>query len=172
MIADSIKLILSNIYIAFFLIAIVTTIAKVRRAGIARKPVSVPYILWGELLFYYVGLGFVWVGLFHAYAQNIAAPSIGWQPSPFEYELGWAELAIALVAMMSFFRGAEFRIAATLIFSIFGLAAAAQHIQQILCCQNFAPGNAGLIVWFNDVFASLLLLALALLSRGAEPRRI
>lgn len=170
MIADAIKLILSNLYIVFFLIAIGTTIAKVRRASIARKPVSIPLILWGELLFYYVGFGFLWAGIFHAYAQNVAAPSIGWQPSPFEFELGWMEIALAFVAMLSLFR-VHFRLAVTLVVSIFGLAAAAQHIQQILCCQNYAPGNAGPILWFSDIFCSLLLLVLAFLSRGAEHRR-
>lgn len=172
MIADTIKLILGNLYIVFFLVAIVTTIAKVRRARIARKPLSGPFVLWGELLFYYVGFGFLWAGVFHAYFQNIAAPSIGWQPSPFEYELGWAEIALAFVAMMALFRGYQFRLAPTLIFSIFGLAAAAQHIQQMMCCQNYAPGNAGLILWFSDIFGSILMLVLAFMSRGAEHRRI
>ncbi|HEV7179290.1 MAG TPA: DUF6790 family protein, partial [Candidatus Baltobacteraceae bacterium] len=92
LIADTVKTVLSNLFILFFLIAIVTTIVKVRRAKIGRRPVSVSYILWGELLFYSVGLTLLWAGVFHAYFESIAAPSIGWQPSPFEYELGWFEI--------------------------------------------------------------------------------
>lgn len=168
----AISAVLSNIFILFFAIAIGTTIVKVRRVRISRRPVSVAYVLWGEMLFYAVGLTMIWAGLFHAYAQGIVAPSIGWQPSPFEFELGWFEIGFGVVAMLSLWRGHEFRIAATIPFVIFSLAAAAQHIQQIVRLHNYAPGNAGLVLWFGDIFMPLLILVLAILSRGTTENRV
>lgn len=165
----AISAILGNIFILFFAIAVVVTFAKVRRAGIAHRPIRVAFVLWGETLFYAVGLTMVWAGIFHAYMQDIAAPSIGWQPSPFEYELGWFEIGFGLVAMLSLWRGVEFRLAATIPFVIFSLAAAAQHIEQIVRVHNYAPGNAGLVLWFGDIFVPLFVLVLACLAR--EHRR-
>ncbi|MDQ2680405.1 MAG: hypothetical protein M3Y21_05200 [Candidatus Eremiobacteraeota bacterium] len=164
--------ILGNLPIVFFVIALFVAFRRVRFARKGHKLVSVPYIFWGEILFYAVGLGFLWGGIFHAFFQQTAAPSIGWQPSPFEWELGWAEIGVAVVALMSLARGFEFRLATTLIFGIFSFAAAFQHIHQIVCCRNFAPGNAGPILWFGDLFLPLLLFILALLSRDAAQTRL
>jgi hypothetical protein len=171
LIAATISAILSNLFIAFFIIAIVTTVVKVRRVRLSRRPINVSYVLWGELLFYSVGLGMLWAGLFHAYGQQTVAPMIGWQPSPFEYELGWAEIGLAVVALLSLWRGTEFRLAATIIFVIFSFAAAAQHIAQIRFQHNYAPFNAGLVLWFGDIVLPLLLLILAFNCRDEELRR-
>ncbi|MEO6914050.1 MAG: DUF6790 family protein [Candidatus Baltobacteraceae bacterium] len=172
MIAKSISGILSNLPIIFFVIALIVAFTKVQRARKGHKLVSVPYIFWGETLFYTVGLGFLWSGIFHAFFQHIAAPSIGWQPSPFEWELGWAEIGIALIALLSLARGFEFRLATTLVFGVFSLAAAFQHIHQIVCCRNLAPGNSGPILWFGDIFLPILFFILALASRDAGQTRL
>lgn len=169
--ASVIGAILGNVFIVFFIVAIVMTVVKVRRVRLSRRPVSITYVLWGEMLFYAVGLTMLWAGSFHAYAQQIAAPSIGWKPSPFEFELGWFEIGFAVIAMLSLWRGAEFRLATTIPFVIFSFAAAAQHINQILVLHNLAPGNAGLVLWFGDIFMPLFILVLAFLARNAEDVR-
>lgn len=166
MIAQSISFVLSNSFIVLFVIALCTTIAKVRRLRRQGRSVAVAAILWGEVLFYNVGIGFVYTGIMHAYFEQISAPNIGWQPSPFEYELGWMEISLGLVAILALWRGFEFRLASTIVFVIFALAAAAGHIQQILCCANYAPGNAGLTLWFADIFVPLVLVGSAALSRS------
>lgn len=171
MIAKLISGILSNLSIVFFAIALIVAFSNVRQARRGHVLVSVPYIFWGEILFYAVGLGFLWSGIFHAFFQHIAAPSIGWQPSPFEWELGWVQIGVGLVALMSLARGFEFRLATTLVFGIFSLAAAFQHIHQIVCCHNLAPGNSGPILWFGDLFLPILLCILALASRDAGQTR-
>jgi hypothetical protein len=169
-VSHAIAAVLSNWFLVLFAIAICTTAAKVRRLRLRRKPVDVASVAWGEVLFYNVGIGFVYGGIFHAYFQQIAAPSIGWQPSPFEYELGWMEIPLGLVAMTSLWRGFEFRLASTIVFAIFSLAASAQHIQEIVCCRNDAPSNAGLVLWFGDLFLPMLTIVLAALS-GRESAR-
>ncbi len=169
MIADAISFVLGNGFIVLFAIALCATIAKVRRLRRNGRVAGVATILWAEVLFYNVGIGFIYVGFMHAYFQQLTAPNIGWQPSPFEYELGWMEIALGLVAVLALRRGFEFRLAATIVFVIFSLAAAAQHIQEILCCKNFAPGNAGLTLWFADIFVPLVLVVAAALSNSERP---
>ena len=163
--------IFKNLYVVLFAIAVVTAIAKMSRQRREGRPVSVAYTLWGEVLFYSIGIDFLYTGIFHAYFQQIAAPSIGWAPSPFEYELGWMEIPVAVVALMALWRGYEFRLAATIVAVTFALAAAAQHINEMVCCHNYAPNNAGLILWFADIFVPLVLIVLAALSRRGQIER-
>jgi hypothetical protein len=169
-IGDIIGFILGNIEIPLFLVAIIVTIVKLRRASARHEVMTASYTLWGEVLFYCVGLGFVYVWYFHAFLQQFTAPLIGWQPSPFEWELAWAELGMALVAIIALWRGYDMRLSATLMFAIFSFGAAAQHIQQILVAHNYSRGNAGLILWFGDIALPLFVLFLAFSSRDAYER--
>jgi hypothetical protein len=168
--ALAITFVLSNAGVLLFAVALVRTLVRVRHGQLAHRVVTPSYVLWGETLFYAVGVTLVYIGILHAYFQHIAAPSIGWHPSPFEYELGWFEIPLGVVAMLSLWRGYEFRLAATIVFVVFSLAAAAQHMQQILGAHNYAPGNAGPIVWFGDILLPLLLVVLAFASRDAHER--
>ena len=165
------SILLSNLFIVFFLIAIFTTITKVRRVRLSRRPVNASYVFWGELLFYSVGFGMLWSGAVHAYAQQAVASSFGWQPSPFAYELGWAQIGLSVVAMASLWRGTEFRLAATTIFVIASFAAAFQHIAQMRYAHNYAAGNTALVLWFGDILLPLILLVLAIVNREEELRR-
>ncbi|MDQ2992986.1 MAG: hypothetical protein M3R30_09245 [Candidatus Eremiobacteraeota bacterium] len=169
-IAAVISWIFANTAVWLFLVAVIVTIVKLRRARFARRVVTASYVLWGEVLFYTLGIGFVYIGVMHAYFGNLVAPTIGWAQSPFEYELGWAEIGLGIVALLSLWRGFEMRLAATLIFAIFSFAAAAQHISQMLRVHNYAPGNAGLILWWGDIALPIVLLVLAGLSREAQER--
>lgn len=169
-IENIIRAVLSNLTLLLLVVAIVVTILKVRRAKMHRTVITASYTLWGELLFYGIGLGFLWAGIFHAFFQQIAASAIGWQPSPFEWELAWAEFGVAIIALMSLGRGYEMRLATTIVFFIFSAGATIQHINQMLCCHNYAPGNAGTILWINDIALPLVLLYLAFVSRDAYER--
>ena len=169
-IASVISWIFTNTAVWLFLVALIVTVVKMRRARFARRVVTATYLLWGETLFYVLGLGFVYIGIMHAYFGATVAPTIGWSPSPFEYELGWTEIGLGNVAMLSLWRGYEMRLAATLIFAIFSFAAAAQHVDQIVRLKNYAPGNAGLILWWGDIALPIVVLVLAYLSREAHER--
>lgn len=166
MIVAAITWIAKNFGLLLIVAALIVSRVKVRRNLAGGRPGDTAYILWGELLFYAVGIGYLYTGLLHAYAQNVAAPAIGWQASPFEYELGWMEIPLAVVALMSLWRGFEFRLAATIMYVVFALAAAAQHIGQILCCHNYAPGNAGPILWVGDIGIPIVVLGCGILSAG------
>jgi hypothetical protein len=158
----------SNGFIVLFIVAVGTTAARLVRLRLSPVGAKAAYVAWGELLFYAIGIWFVYTGILHAYFQQIAAPRIGWQPSPFEYELGWMEIPLGVVAMMALWRGYEFRLAATIIAATFAVAAAAGHIQEIVCCANYSPSNAGLVLWFADVFIPVVLVVLAALSTSAQ----
>ncbi len=169
---DAISFIFGNIQIPLLVIAVIVTIVKLRRANARHEVMSAGYTLWGEVLFYCFGLGMVYAWYFHAFQAARVAPSIGWQPSPFEWELAWAELGIAAIALLSLWRGYSMRLAATLVPAIFLFGAAAQHIHLMLAAHDYAPGNAGTIVWFGDIALPLFTLLLAFVSRDAYERTV
>jgi uncharacterized protein DUF6790 len=167
---DAIGFILGNIQIPLFVIAVIVTIVKLRRASARHEVMSGAYTLWGEVLFYCFGLGMIYVWYFHAFQSASVAPSIGWKPSPFEWELAWCELGMGVVAVLSLWRGYDMRLAATLVTAVFLFGAAAQHIHDMLAVHNYAPGNAGAVLWFGDIALPIFTLLLALLSRDAYER--
>ena len=119
-------------------------------------------VYWQELLFYAVGVSFIYFGLIHAFLQELASKDIGWAPSPFEYELGFAEVGLGIVVAASRAGGGfDMRLAVTIVFAVFSFAAAAQHIYFIVCCGNMHPGNAGIILWADDIALPLFLACLA-----------
>jgi len=120
----------------FFLIAVI--VAAVKARGRSARGCELADILWRELVFYTIGLNFVWYATLHAYFGTMTSKFIGWQPSPYEWELAWAEYGIAAVALLSMWSGAQIRLAAT-VATVFSLGAAAQHIHKILCCANTIP---------------------------------
>jgi hypothetical protein len=169
-IRDTLGFVLGNIEIPLFAVAVIVTIVKLRRASARHEVMTAAYTLWGEVLFYCVGLGFIYSWYFHAFMQQFTAPLIGWQPSPFEWELAWAQLGVAVIAILALWRGYEMRLAATLAFAIFSFGAAAQHIQQMLVLHNYSRGNSGLILWFGDIALPLFVLFLAIGARDAYER--
>jgi hypothetical protein len=170
LIRDVVGFILGNIQLPLFIVAICTTISKLHKAAARHEVVTFSYTFWGEILFYCVGLGFIWFWYFHAYQAQFAATLIGWRPSPFEWELAWGQLGIALVALLSLWRGYDMRLAATLAFAVLALGSAAQHIHLMATRHNDAAGNAGLVLWFGEVALPIITLVLALASRDAYER--
>ena len=161
---DILIFLLSNLGVVFVGVAIVTSSFKIRRRRLSQGR-AVYNVVWGELLFYGVGLMMLWAATFHAFFQSLVAPSIGWMPSPFEWELAWAEYGMALIAILSLRSGYSMRLAATLVYAVFSFGAAAQHIQQIVCCANDHANNAGPILWINDIVVPLVVLYLAYATR-------
>ncbi|HET6896119.1 MAG TPA: DUF6790 family protein [Candidatus Baltobacteraceae bacterium] len=169
-IRDAISFILGNIQIPLFVIAVIVSVVKLRRASTRHEVMSTAYTLWGEVLFYCFGLGMIYVWYFHAFQSAMVAPLIGWQPSPFEWELAWSELGMGVVAVLALWRGYEMRLAATLVPAIFLFGAAAQHIHEMIAMHNYAPGNAGTVLWFGDIALPIFTLFLAYVSRDAYER--
>lgn len=114
-----------------------------------------------------VGLMSLWGALGHIAFPQIAAASIGWAPSPFQYEVGVANLGIGLAGLYAAFRGFEARLATALMVTAFLGGAAVGHIREILTAGNLAPGNAGPILVTDIATPLVILLLLAAVRRGS-----
>ena len=156
MIAEAIGFVLRNLP-AFLLVAALL-IAAVRRDD---QPTAERFLSW--ILLLPVGITGIWAAIFHLLFPGVSAADIGWQPSPFQFEVGMADLAIGATAIASFWCSLPFKSAVVWISSIFLLGDAIGHIHQMLSAGNFASGNAG-TPFFMDIIApaaSIILLIVA-----------
>jgi len=106
-----------------------------------------------------VGLMSLWAATGHIFFPQQAAASIGWQTSPFQFEVGVANLGIGLAGLYAAFRGVEARLATNLVVAGFLGGAGVGHIRDILQAGNLAPGNAGPIL-FTDFLTPLVIFGL------------
>jgi hypothetical protein len=122
------------------------------------------------LLLLPIGATGLWAGVFHVFFSATAAAHIGWQVSPFQFEVGMADFAIGVTACLAFRRPLAFKAAAVCAASIFLLGDAVGHIRQMVAAGNFAPGNAG-VPFYMDVICPVLGITLLAASRRQASRR-
>jgi hypothetical protein len=89
--------------------------------------------------------------------------------SPFQFEVGMADLAIGVTACIAFWRDLNFKAAAVSVASIFLFGDAIGHVRQMLVAGNFAPGNAG-VPFYIDVICPLFAIALLIAAKRSEGR--
>ena len=90
---------------------------------------------------------------------------IGRQVSPFQFEVGMADLAIGITAILTFWRELAFKAAAVGACSVFLLGDAVGHVRQMVIGSNFAPSNTGL-PFYMDIVCPLLAIALVFRFNG------
>lgn len=147
--------ILSNFSLTFLIIGLMAGgISIWRRTEPATRRLVADRLLWGYLLFT-LGLSFLYNAVMHTIFAEMAAGFIGWANSPFQYEVGYASLGFAAVAVLARNSTYEFRLAAILGPALFTWGAAAGHLYQIITAHNFAPGNAGVVFW-TDIFIPVI----------------
>ena len=115
------------------------------------------------LLLFPLGLQGLWAFIGHVFFAEQAAASIGWANTPFQYEVGVANLGLGLAAIYAAFKGFEARLAVAIVGACFLIGAGIIHIVDIAGQGNLAPGNAGpiLVTDFLTPLAILVLLAFA-----------
>ena len=165
MMAETIAFVLRNLPVFLFTAAL--ALAAMRRTG-----GSGPERLLGWLLLLPIGVTGLWAAVFHLFFPEIAAADIGWQPSPFQFEVGMADLAIGATACISFWRSLDFKAAVVIVNAIFLLGDAIGHVGQMIAAGNFAPGNAGVPFLGDLAFPVLSLVLLIIVQRSEAAPRI
>lgn len=112
--------------------------------------------LFFGLLLFSVGIQGIWAWFGHCFYSESVAQSIGWPSSPFQNEVGYANLAFGIGGILAFFwpilaPGVAIGII------IFMLSAAWGHAREMIKAKNFAPGNAGPI-FYTDILVPVTLI--------------
>jgi hypothetical protein len=159
-VAELIAFVLRNLPVFLF-------VASLALAATTRTSAPAADRFLGWLLLLPVGVTGLWAALFHLFFPGIAAADIGWQASPFQFEVGMADLAIGATACLAFWRNLDFKAAAVMVSSIFFLGDAVGHVKQMLVAGNFAPGNAG-VPFYSDVALPVLMIGLLMIARRSR----
>jgi hypothetical protein len=110
------------------------------------------------LLLLSVGAQGVYTFVIHVFFPEQSAANIGWAVSPFQYEVGIADLTVGVLGVLAFWGNFGFRLAAVIAGVVWYWGDAVGHVKEMIVANNFAPGNAGPWFW-TDVLVPFLLIA-------------
>lgn len=95
----------------------------------------------------------------HLFLSDLVAEGIGWPAgSPFQLEMGFANLAVGVLGLMAIGRRDGFRTAAIVATTVIGVGATVVHLQDFAAHGNLSPGNT--IQNISNLLDPVLLLAL------------
>jgi hypothetical protein len=154
--------------VVFTLIAIVGAsvhLALSPRRRSSGTAITATYLLY--LLFFYVGLMGVLTAYAHVFRPIETSASIGWSTSPYEYEVGMADLTVGVLGILCLkFRG-NFWLAAAIANAVWLLGDAVGHVRQMTLNNNHAANNSGIFL-VTEFIMPLVILFLALCNRRQE----
>ena len=105
----------------------------------------------------------------HLFLSDQVAESIGWPiGSPFQLEMGFANLAVGVLGIVAVSRRDGFREATVIAVAIIGLGATIVHIMDIIQTGNLAPGNT--LQNISNLLKPTLLIGFLVASRRAEAK--
>jgi hypothetical protein len=126
-----------------------------------RTTAKVVEVILLYLLVILVGTGALIAGLFHVFNGPATAALIGWPAgSPFQYEVGVADIALGLTAILCLFIRGNYWLGAILANSTFLLLCLTGHIRSMVENGNLAVYNIGPNIFISDLIIPLLLIIL------------
>jgi hypothetical protein len=135
-----------------------------RRSGAAIAGTSLLY-----LLFFYVGLMGVLTAYAHVFRPVETSASIGWSTSPYEYEVGMADLTVGILGVLCLkFRG-NFWLATAIANAVWLLGDAVGHVGQMTLNNDHAANNSGIFL-ATEFVMPLVILSLAVYQRRREDK--
>ncbi len=116
------------------------------------------------LFFIYVGVMGLFTAYYHVFQPVEASARIGWATSPYEYEVGMADLTIGVLGVLCLFFRGGFWLATAIANAVWLLGDAIGHVRDMRLRSNHAEYNAGIFLIFEFV-VPILILALVLYHR-------
>ena len=129
-------------------------IARSSKAAIART-----FLLY--LFVFYVGLMGLLTAWAHVFQPIRTSASIGWSTSPYEYEVGMADLTVGVLGVLCLWLRGNFWLATAIANAVWLLGDAVGHIRQMTLNNNHAANNSGIFL-IAEIITPLLILILAL----------
>lgn len=112
-------------------------------------------------LFFNLGCGSLLGAYGHLFMGPEIAEKIGWAPgSPFQFEIGIANLAFGVLGVLSYWIRGSFWTATIIGWSVFVMGCFVGHLINFAETGNSAPYNIGLYIWLYDFLLPILFLVL------------
>lgn len=151
------ELFFSQLNVVLLVLAIIIIVIQVK-INKNHYPLSEIVYRWITLL--PVGLLGIYTFIVHAFFPEYAAMEIGWQNSPFQFEVAVADLGFGLIAAFAFRASYGFRLASVIGNVCWLWGDAVGHIYQMMSHHNFAPGNAGSWFWLDVILPLILIICI------------
>lgn len=142
-----IRYILSNFSLTFFLIGLIFSFVVIFKKKGKRSKSFIVETLFKYFCFWAHGVTWIYNGIFHVVFHEMAAKFIGWEDSPFQFEVGFASIGFGVTGLLALRKDFGLRLALIIGTSCFLWGAASVHIYEINTSANYAPGNAGIMLW-------------------------
>ena len=142
--------VVSNFPLTFLVVGLVFAGVAIARAPrpIGGAVVTDRLLAWH--LVFAIGVAYLVNFVFHVFFGQMSAAFIGWQNSPFQFEVGTASLGFSIAGFVAAFGSFDRRLIAIVGPSVFTLGAAVGHVRQMVIAHDFAPGNAG-VIFYTDI---------------------
>lgn len=136
--------------VALFVIAEIVTLAVAGTSDFLENTTM-------NAVLFLIGSSGIGNGIAHLFFGPAIARSIGWQPGPFQFEVGAANLGIGIAGVVGAFYGPEFWLAVIIVDLVFLFLAGAGHIREIARNKNFSINNAGPILFLDFLMPAFTL---------------
>jgi hypothetical protein len=128
-------------------------LSPARRAS--RKSVAETYLIY--LLFFFVGVMGVLAAYAHVFRPLQTSASIGWSTSPYEYEVGMADLTVGVLGLLCvWFRG-NFWLATAIANAVWLLGDAIGHLRELTLHNDHAVNNSGIFLGTEFIMPFVIL---------------
>jgi uncharacterized membrane protein len=131
-------------------------VSPARRSN--RRAVAATYLLY--LLVIYVGLMGLLTAYAHVFRPMQTSASIGWSTSPYEYEVGMADLTVGVLGICCLWLRGNFWLATAIANAVWLLGDAVGHIRQMVLNSNHAANNSGIFL-VTEITMPFVILLLA-----------
>ena len=152
----------------WYLSLVAVGVATCLHLWLGKRPVSASRCAEALLLYllvFFAGAGGLMAFLGHTFKAQEIALMIGWQPSPFQFEVAVADLAFGVLGILCIWQRRGFWTATGIGYAIFMLGCAYGHYRDMALHGNFSPYNVGAVLWVNDLAVPVVILLLLLVRR-------
>jgi hypothetical protein len=153
----------------FVYMLVLVPISARRHAQVRGLPGLPPALLLQYFVVILIGFGGLWSATGHLFMADWVAGQIGWPAgSPFQTELAFATLGLALAALLAVWISDHLITAVVIAKAVFLLGAAYVHLLDAIAHGNYSPLNIGTPL-VGDVVYPALLLTLLWRARNHRP---
>ena len=164
---ELLPLLLTNFGLAMTLLAMLFILLHLM-VNLFTKDHTLYEIIYSWISLLAVGFTGIYAFIMHVFFPVTSAAVIGWHVSPFQFEVGMANLGFGLVAIFAFWGSYSFRLASVVGVTCWLWGDAIGHIYQMILKQNYTVGNAGSWFWLDIILPFVLIFCITKMRLRAD----
>ena len=145
--------------VVFAVLALVAASIHLGVSSSRRSSKASTYLVY--LLVIYVGMMGLLTASAHVFRPVQTSASIGWSTSPYEYEVGMADLTVGVLGIFCLWLRGNFWLATAIANAVWLLGDAVGHIRQMVLNSNHAANNSGIFL-ITEITMPFVILVLAI----------